>query len=993
MPGYVIIEFMLPGDGFCLIQEDDLCLRDRHFFLGDIVQRHASDHQSGRVMSMSSHCTLQPVCSPEEYANAPPAASQGRSPSHAQNTGGSHLNSPEMQETPQLDQIEVLASRQLSEFTVSARDLRNLQDFQEGDRVIYGNAIGSVAEIQVEVTVRLANGSVVVVEDTGELDVPLYVPGSSSLTLAQRLGPAGYQNSRKKSPTIYSVDDSPRQQDTWFFPGQYVQTKKGNLRRGKWLFGAYDPNIEPRGLVVNVRTVELEVDILFPDYVDGDRSVIITTDDLERGEVKLIDPNQLPARPLAKTLEGAMTELDQKFGCPVRLKDVAASSRHVEGLSIIPRTDTQGFDMNVFHVNSTKSKAIVCWQDGAYSEEETISLVPIIGVDQNDVWPGDKVSLKENEKKHREGILQMNACTVGVVQTVNSAERIARVRWFKDSDIIISLDENNVKQLGSTTLNYGTIGDEISEVSLYDISPYEALEPNIADLALSLSTCASSYPQVSDPWGLVIELCLDGDVILRCLNTPDPYDLRVGPSNMVVVPYENLEEDWDDTDDSQSMEENSEDSSPEPIDVQFEYQGGNRIDIDGDEDAWSTDDDVSDSSIASNCTSHADNNDNELQLSHNIKTLSPTIDSKTSNLSSLGNSSVTPIVAPSAFQILEESPPSQHHYLSHEDIPGTNLAGVIAKQYRILQTSLPEGIFVRSWESRIDLLRILIIGPTGTPYEHAPFMFDIALPDSFPDDPPMVFFHSWDNSFGRINPNLYEDGKVCLSLLGTWPADEKSQGWSKRSTVLQVIVSIIGLILVKEPFYSECICSQLYFKHHTSTHLSQISSLLFSTYNSWSMGSVHKAEQEFLDETGYEVLVGSDASKLASRTYSEKAFIMSKLFVARALSNPPQTFKDVIGWLYRAPAGPRLLRQIIHDYQTSSLGSPEGTAAKAVGNNEVLSEEQDHAGGESWAKATERLSAGALISLKKHMRLLIEYERSVNGETAAQSSTDKDGGK
>ena len=180
VPGYVIIEFMLPGDGFCLIQEDDLCLRDRHFFLGDIVQRHASDHQSGRVMSMSSHCTLQPVCSPEEYANAPPAASQGRSPSHAQNTGGSHLNSPEMQETPQLDQIEVLASRQLSEFTVSARDLRNLQDFQEGDRVIYGNAIGSVAEIQVEVTVRLANGSVVVVEDTGELDVPLYVPGSSS---------------------------------------------------------------------------------------------------------------------------------------------------------------------------------------------------------------------------------------------------------------------------------------------------------------------------------------------------------------------------------------------------------------------------------------------------------------------------------------------------------------------------------------------------------------------------------------------------------------------------------------------------------------------------------------------------------------------------------------------------------------------------------------------------------------------------------------------
>jgi ubiquitin-protein ligase len=29
---------------------------------------------------------------------------------------------------------------------------------------------------------------------------------------------------------------------------------------------------------------------------------------------------------------------------------------------------------------------------------------------------------------------------------------------------------------------------------------------------------------------------------------------------------------------------------------------------------------------------------------------------------------------------------------------------------------------------------------------------------------------------GRCNPNLYEDGKVCLSILGTWQG-EKSESW------------------------------------------------------------------------------------------------------------------------------------------------------------------------------------------------------------------------
>lgn len=48
--------------------------------------------------------------------------------------------------------------------------------------------------------------------------------------------------------------------------------------------------------------------------------------------------------------------------------------------------------------------------------------------------------------------------------------------------------------------------------------------------------------------------------------------------------------------------------------------------------------------------------------------------------------------------------------------------------------------------------------------------------------------------------NLYEEGKVCLSILGTWAGD-RNESWSPaRSSLLQALVSIQGLVLVKEPY-------------------------------------------------------------------------------------------------------------------------------------------------------------------------------------------------
>jgi ubiquitin-conjugating enzyme E2 O len=100
----------------------------------------------------------------------------------------------------------------------------------------------------------------------------------------------------------------------------------------------------------------------------------------------------------------------------------------------------------------------------------------------------------------------------------------------------------------------------------------------------------------------------------------------------------------------------------------------------------------------------------------------------------------------------------------------------------------------------MDLFRSVIVGASGTPYQDGLFFFDLQLPPLYPAAPPLVSYRS----FGlRVNPNLLESGTVCLSLLNTF-GGEGAELWSpEASTVLQVLVSIQGLVLTALPYYNE----------------------------------------------------------------------------------------------------------------------------------------------------------------------------------------------
>lgn len=50
---------------------------------------------------------------------------------------------------------------------------------------------------------------------------------------------------------------------------------------------------------------------------------------------------------------------------------------------------------------------------------------------------------------------------------------------------------------------------------------------------------------------------------------------------------------------------------------------------------------------------------------------------------------------------------------------------------------MTEEIYVRVYEDRMDLLRAVIVGAYGTPYQDGLFFFDFHLPPEYPDVPPV----------------------------------------------------------------------------------------------------------------------------------------------------------------------------------------------------------------------------------------------------------------
>ena len=124
-----------------------------------------------------------------------------------------------------------------------------------------------------------------------------------------------------------------------------------------------------------------------------------------------------------------------------------------------------------------------------------------------------------------------------------------------------------------------------------------------------------------------------------------------------------------------------------------------------------------------------------------------------------------------------------------------------------LKSGLPinweSSIWIRVSSKIINVFSFFISGPKDTPYENGIFEFHTAFPTNYPNSEPKVLINTTGGGTIRFNPNLYNCGKVCLSLLGTWSGQDGEKWNPKTSTFLQVLISIQSLILVENPYFNE----------------------------------------------------------------------------------------------------------------------------------------------------------------------------------------------
>ncbi len=126
----------------------------------------------------------------------------------------------------------------------------------------------------------------------------------------------------------------------------------------------------------------------------------------------------------------------------------------------------------------------------------------------------------------------------------------------------------------------------------------------------------------------------------------------------------------------------------------------------------------------------------------------------------------------------------------------------VMKDIQRVQSELKEqGIWYWMDDTNITKGKALIRGPPDTPYEGCLLVFSVVFPNDYPFSPPKVLFLTSDGRT-RFHPNLYVEGKVCLSILGTF----SGPSWSGTQSLSSVLISILALLdknpLAHEPGYA-----------------------------------------------------------------------------------------------------------------------------------------------------------------------------------------------
>lgn len=119
---------------------------------------------------------------------------------------------------------------------------------------------------------------------------------------------------------------------------------------------------------------------------------------------------------------------------------------------------------------------------------------------------------------------------------------------------------------------------------------------------------------------------------------------------------------------------------------------------------------------------------------------------------------------------------------------------LLQNQFKKIQSEPVEGVAVELHEDGLFEWKVYLEGPADTDYAGGIFQLAMKFPQDYPMSPPTVTFVSdfW-------HPNVYPDGKVCISILHP-PGEDAMSGelpserWLPTQTVATILLSIISLL-------------------------------------------------------------------------------------------------------------------------------------------------------------------------------------------------------
>ena len=158
-----------------------------------------------------------------------------------------------------------------------------------------------------------------------------------------------------------------------------------------------------------------------------------------------------------------------------------------------------------------------------------------------------------------------------------------------------------------------------------------------------------------------------------------------------------------------------------------------------------------------------------------------------------------------------------------------------------------QGILYSSDDTNFYLGEALIEGPPGTPYEGALLHFSFQFPQDYPFSPPKVTFLTCDE-YTRFHPNLYKEGKVCLSILGTY----SGPGWSGTQSLSTILISILALLddnpLAHEPAFERGTLIEEKHKSYADAVEYAMAALMVKSYRLFKNTPERSQWRNFVDE-------------------------------------------------------------------------------------------------------------------------------------------------